>query len=106
MPGLNVVKVSVADVRVEHEVRLMDFTKRLDGTCGSPRKVSDRIQSILGMTLSRSPDDCEGQEWKSHQRLAPVRIPSSWKNQGNRAIRYGPSRRESGQAGGTPLAIC
>jgi len=25
--GLNVVKVSVADVRVEHEVRLMDFTK-------------------------------------------------------------------------------
>jgi hypothetical protein len=27
--GLNVVKVSVADVRVEHEVKLMDF-----GTCG------------------------------------------------------------------------
>ncbi len=25
--GLNVVKVSVADVRVEHEVKLMDFTK-------------------------------------------------------------------------------
>jgi hypothetical protein len=28
--GLNVVKVSVADVRVEHEVRLMDFTKWLE----------------------------------------------------------------------------
>jgi hypothetical protein len=27
--GLNV-KVSVADVRVEHEVKLMDFTKRLE----------------------------------------------------------------------------
>jgi hypothetical protein len=25
--GLNIVKVSVADVRVEHEVKLMDFTK-------------------------------------------------------------------------------
>jgi hypothetical protein len=25
--GLNVVKVSVADVRVEHEVKLMEFTK-------------------------------------------------------------------------------
>jgi hypothetical protein len=28
--GLNVVKVSVADVRVEHEVKLTDFTKWLD----------------------------------------------------------------------------
>jgi hypothetical protein len=28
---LNVVKVSVADVRVEHEVKLKDFTKWLDG---------------------------------------------------------------------------
>jgi hypothetical protein len=28
--GLNVVKVSVADVRVEHEVKRGDFTKRLE----------------------------------------------------------------------------
>jgi hypothetical protein len=28
--GLNVVKVSVADFRVEHEVKLGDFTKRLE----------------------------------------------------------------------------
>jgi len=53
--ALNVVKVSVADVRVEHEVKLMDFTKWLDGTGGSPREVSDchRIRSILGMPVSR-----------------------------------------------------
>ncbi len=30
--GLNVVKVSIADVRVEHKVKLMDFTKWLDRT--------------------------------------------------------------------------
>jgi hypothetical protein len=40
--GLNVVKVSVADVRVEHAVKLMDFTKRLDRTGDSPREVNDR----------------------------------------------------------------
>jgi hypothetical protein len=40
--GLNVVKVSVADVRVEHEVKLMDFTKWLEKNGGSPREVSDR----------------------------------------------------------------
>jgi hypothetical protein len=53
--GPNVVKVSVADVRVEHEVRLMDFTKWLDRTGGAPREVSDRqrIRSILGMPFSR-----------------------------------------------------
>src|SRR5882762_1391319 len=53
--GLNVVKVSVADVRVEHEVRLMDFTKWLDRTVGSPREVSHRhrIRSILGMPTAR-----------------------------------------------------
>jgi hypothetical protein len=32
---LNVVKVSVADVRVEHEVQLTDFTKWLDMRDGS-----------------------------------------------------------------------
>jgi hypothetical protein len=49
--GLNVVRVSVADVRDEHEVRLMDFTKWLESAGGSPREVSDRhrIRSILGM---------------------------------------------------------
>ena len=52
--GLNAVKVSVADVRVEHEVKLMDFTKWLDKTGGSPREVSDRrkIREILGMPLA------------------------------------------------------
>jgi hypothetical protein len=53
--GLNVVRASVADIRVEHEVRLMDFTKWLDRTGGSPREVSDRhkIRSILGIAVSR-----------------------------------------------------
>jgi hypothetical protein len=36
--GLNVVKVSVADVRVEHEVKLTDFTKWLARTGGSSRR--------------------------------------------------------------------
>jgi hypothetical protein len=49
--GLNPVKVRVTNVPVEHEVRLMDFTKWLDRTGGSPREISDRtrIKSILGM---------------------------------------------------------
>ena len=53
--GLNVAKVSVADVRVEHEVKRMDFTKWLEKNGGSPREVSDRqkIRSILGMPISR-----------------------------------------------------
>jgi len=48
---LNVVKVSVVPVRVEHEVKLMDFTKWLEKKGGSPREVSDRhrIKSILSM---------------------------------------------------------
>ena len=54
--GLNVVKVSGADVRVEHEVKLMDFTKWLERAGGSPRDVSDHqgIRSILGMPASRT----------------------------------------------------
>jgi hypothetical protein len=53
--GLNVVKVSVTDVHVEHAVKLMDFTKWLDRTGGSPREVSHRhrIRSILGMPVPR-----------------------------------------------------
>jgi hypothetical protein len=49
--GLNVVKVSVAEVRVEHEVRLMEFTKWLEKDGGSPRETSDRqrIRAMLGM---------------------------------------------------------
>jgi hypothetical protein len=53
--GLNVVKVSVADVRVEHEVKLMEFSKWLERAGGSPREIGDRrrIRSILGMPVSR-----------------------------------------------------
>jgi hypothetical protein len=53
--GLNVVKVSVADVRVEHAVKLLDFTKWLEKSGGSPRETSDRkrIRAILGMPVSR-----------------------------------------------------
>jgi hypothetical protein len=53
--GLNVVKVSVADVRVEHEVKLRDFTTWPERKGGSPREVSDRhrIRSILGMPVAR-----------------------------------------------------
>jgi hypothetical protein len=38
--GLNFVKVSVADVRVEHEVKLGDFTKWLEKAGGSPRDMT------------------------------------------------------------------
>jgi hypothetical protein len=49
--GLNPVKMRVMNVPVEHEVRLMDFTKWLNRTGGSPREMIDwkRIRSILGM---------------------------------------------------------
>jgi hypothetical protein len=45
------VKVSVADVRVEHEVKMTDFTKWLERTNGSPREIIQRqkLRSILGM---------------------------------------------------------
>ena len=51
--GISVVKASVADARVEHEVKLMDFTKWLEKNGGSPREVSDgqKIRSILGMPI-------------------------------------------------------
>lgn len=53
--GLNTIKVSVADVRVEHEIRIADFTKWLERKGGSPREVSDRqrIRSILGIQVPR-----------------------------------------------------
>jgi hypothetical protein len=36
----------VADVRVEHEVNLKDFTNWLDRTGGSPREVRDRLVAL------------------------------------------------------------
>lgn len=53
--GFNVVKVSVADVRVEHQLKLNDFTKWVEKTGGSPREVSNRhrIRTILGMPTTR-----------------------------------------------------
>ncbi len=48
-------KVSVADVRVEHEVKLGDFTKWLETKERSPREVIQRqkIREILGMGEGR-----------------------------------------------------
>ena len=48
--GLNVVKVSVASVPVEHQVKMQDFTNWLERKGGSPREVADRerVRSILG----------------------------------------------------------
>jgi len=53
--GPRLVKVSVADVRVEHEVKFADFMKWLDRPPRSPRDVSARhaIRSILGIPVSR-----------------------------------------------------
>jgi hypothetical protein len=53
--GINI-KVSVGDVRVEHEVKLAHFINWLDRPGGvSPRQVSERhgIRSILGMPVTR-----------------------------------------------------
>jgi hypothetical protein len=54
--GMNVVRVSVANVPVQHEVRLQDFTKWPEKPGGSPREVSQRweIRKILGMPDGRS----------------------------------------------------
>jgi len=53
--GPSVVRVSVADVRVEHEVKFADFMKWLERPPRSPRDVSARheICSIPGMPVSR-----------------------------------------------------
>ena len=52
--GLSVVKVSVTEIRVEHEVKLIDFMRWVERTGGSPRDVTGRrrIRSILGMPVS------------------------------------------------------
>jgi len=54
--GMNVVKVSAADERVKHEVKLTEFTKWLERDGGSPRETSNRhrIRSILGMPTSQA----------------------------------------------------
>jgi hypothetical protein len=47
-----IVKVSVADVRVEHQVKLSDFTQWLDRThAASPREMTyrQRLRTVLGM---------------------------------------------------------
>jgi hypothetical protein len=46
-----VVKVSVAEIRVEHEVKLKDFTSWLERPGKSPREIIERqkIRGILGM---------------------------------------------------------
>ncbi len=48
--GMNPVTVQVSNVAVKHEVRLMDFTKWLEKTNGSPREMVERkrIRTILG----------------------------------------------------------
>jgi hypothetical protein len=53
--GPHVVKVSVANVRVDHEVKMADFQRWLEKSGGSPREVIDRqrIRAILGMMVPR-----------------------------------------------------
>src|SRR5215469_13150509 len=48
---IGVVKVSVAEIRVEHEVKLKDFTSWLERPVKSPREIIERqkIRGILGM---------------------------------------------------------
>jgi hypothetical protein len=50
-----IVKVSVAEVRVEHQVKIVDFMKWLERQGRTPREVSQRhkIRAILGMSVSR-----------------------------------------------------
>jgi len=50
LPGMKVVKVSVANVRVEHEVRLQNFTKWLEKQAPRPSKSARKqLREILGM---------------------------------------------------------
>jgi len=50
-----VVKVSVADVRVEHQVKIADFMKWLERPGRTLREITQRqkIRAILGMSMSR-----------------------------------------------------
>ena len=49
------VKVSVADVRVEHQVKIADFMKWLERPGRTPREITQRqkIRAILGMSVLR-----------------------------------------------------
>ena len=49
------VKVSRADVRVEHQVKIADFMKWLERPGRTPREITHRlrIRAILGMSVSR-----------------------------------------------------
>jgi hypothetical protein len=49
------VKVSVADVRVEHQVKIADFMKWLERPGRTPREITHRlrIRAILGMSVTR-----------------------------------------------------
>jgi hypothetical protein len=53
--GHGIIKVTVAEVPVEHQVKVIEFTKWLERTGGSPRDVVQRqkIRSILGMPNPR-----------------------------------------------------
>jgi hypothetical protein len=53
--GLNTVHVSVANVRVDYEVKMADFERWLEKPGKSPREVVERqrIRAILGMEVSR-----------------------------------------------------
>ena len=55
--GVNAVKVSDADDRVEHEVKTMDFTKWFEETEGSPREVSACLKSINPPVVSSNDDE-------------------------------------------------
>ena len=50
-----VVKVSVADVRVEHQVKIAEFMKWLERPGRTPREITQRqkIRGILGMSVTR-----------------------------------------------------
>ena len=50
-----VVKVSVTDVRVEHQVKIADLMKWLERPGRTPREITQRqrIRAILGMPVSR-----------------------------------------------------
>jgi len=47
--------VSVADVRVEHQVKIADLMKWLERPGRTPREITQRqrIRAILGMSVSR-----------------------------------------------------
>src|SRR5262245_54004817 len=49
--GHNLIKVKVAEVPVEHQVKVIEFTRWLERTGGSPRDVvqGQKIRAILGM---------------------------------------------------------